>query len=176
MVSFPTWPKFECMEGASARGGHWDGDPHWSRCLLVPRGWNEWATRPRPPGPPALTEEDAVLEGEGRGALLAAEATHSVRDAPTPPPHYHTTTQPRPGVAVPRREPAPAHHELARWPPLRRGARLAPCPAPPTRAGALCSTRLHAPPPARSLGHVAGARCPLEADSRLAAPLERSAR
>lgn len=126
------------------------------------------------PGSPALTEEDAVLKGEGRGALLAAEAAHGVGDAPPLPPHDYTTTPPRPGGCTEERACAcaPRASSLAAGAvPLRRGARLAPCPAPPTRAGALCTTRLHAPPPARSLGHVAGPRCPLEADSRLAAPL-----
>ena len=31
-------------------------------------------------GPPTLTEEDSVLEGEGRRALLAAEAAHRAGD------------------------------------------------------------------------------------------------
>ena len=37
-------------------------------------------------GPPTLTEEDSVLEGEGRGALLAAEAAHDAGDQPPLPP------------------------------------------------------------------------------------------
>lgn len=35
-------------------------------------------------GPPTLTEEDSVLEGEGRRALLAAEAAHRAGDQPPP--------------------------------------------------------------------------------------------
>jgi len=37
-------------------------------------------------GPPTLTEEDSVLEGEGRRALLAAEAAHRAGEQPPPPP------------------------------------------------------------------------------------------
>lgn len=37
-------------------------------------------------GPPTLTEKDSVLEGEGRRALLAAEAAHPAGDQPPPPP------------------------------------------------------------------------------------------
>lgn len=33
-----------------------------------------------------IFEEDSVLEGEGRGALLAAEAAHDAEDQPPPPP------------------------------------------------------------------------------------------
>lgn len=163
MVSFPTWPKFECVEGALAVGtgiaalagparpparGEGDAPARWFRVS----GMNG---RPGPGSPP-LTDEDAVLEGEGRGALLASEAAHGVRDAPPPLPPLpplpsYTTTQPRPGAAVPRRKPAPAHHELAPLVtggvPLTRGDRLASCPAPPTRAGALCPTRLLTPRP-----------------------------
>lgn len=31
-------------------------------------------------GSPTLTDEDSVLEGEGHGALLAAEAAHGAGD------------------------------------------------------------------------------------------------
>lgn len=37
-------------------------------------------------GAAGLTEEDSVLEGEGRGALLAAEAAHDAGDQPPPQP------------------------------------------------------------------------------------------
>lgn len=123
-----------------------------------------------PPGcaPPSLTEEDAVLEGEGRGALLAAEAAHGDRR------RCCTATQPHSPDAEPhkRRKLAPAHRELTLWSPgalpLTRWARLTPCPRPAhPRRRTLPGAPPHAPPPepplAGSLGHVAVARCPLEA-------------
>lgn len=39
--------------------------------------------------PPTLTEEDSVFEGEGRGALLAAEAAHGAGYQPPPLPQSH---------------------------------------------------------------------------------------
>lgn len=90
-------------------------------------------------GPRTLTEEDSVLEGERRGALLAAEAAHSAGDW-TPPPPLRVTN---PHAALTDKEKAPRLRTAVTGPAWGRGAafNLLGAGEPTPRAGALRGAR-----------------------------------
>lgn len=174
------------MCGGSARGGHWDGGPRWSRRPPEGRGrvrpparsfWNEWATRPSASRHSLRKTRYSRVKGAARSSLLKplmVSEMHRRRRCTATQPHS-PDPEPLYGGESPRLR-------TTSWPAGRRrrafNAWGSPCtlprPAHPRRR-TLRDAPPHAPPPVRNLGHVAGAGCPLEADCGLAAPLGQNA-